>query len=67
MTYAQFRSEVIAKGITLAQLRCDEPATDDVLDLIDRCGVDLYESFVYRLQKEVDANLQTMAFGSEWR
>ena len=39
----------------------------DVTDLIDRCGVDVYESFVRRLQMEADANLQKMAFAVEYR
>ncbi len=59
MTYTAFRKEVFRLGLTVAQLRCDEPPIDSVNDLIDsfgqnQRGLDRYESFVIRFQNETE-------------
>lgn len=48
MTYREWLLAV--EGYTLSQLRCDEPPTPDLLDLIDLVGMDRWERYVGRLQ-----------------
>lgn len=47
MTYKEFLAEVQKQGLSLAQLRCDVPPSESVLDLIEDVGPD-YERFVMR-------------------
>lgn len=46
MTYEQFLEAVKQHELTLAELRCDVPPSEVVLDLIDDCQN--YEKFVMR-------------------
>jgi hypothetical protein len=39
-------------GRTLAELRCDVPPADDLLNLMDRFGLERWEQFVSRLESE---------------
>ena len=52
MSYTQFKAFVFKKGWTTAQLRCDVPPTDELLAFMDSVGLNRYESFVIRLEKE---------------
>lgn len=45
-TFSQFVRAVEAAGWTEAQLRCDAPPTDDLLELMDRMGLEAYEACV---------------------
>ena len=40
--FGDFLSIVRAKGWTLAQLRCDVPPSQELLDLMERVGLDVY-------------------------
>lgn len=55
MRYDQFKAMVADKGWTLAQLRCDTPPSDDLLELMAVLGLAKYEQFVMRLRKEQEA------------
>jgi hypothetical protein len=53
MNYQAFKKFVTENGYTISILRCDNaPPTDALLDLMDRVGLNRYESFVLRLQQE---------------
>ena len=45
MSYKQFVANVESRGWTIAQLRCDVPPTQEILDFIDEVGL-VYERFV---------------------
>jgi hypothetical protein len=51
MTFKQFKAAVKAAGWTVAQVRCDVPPPEALLDLIDRVGPD-YERFATRYVTE---------------
>jgi hypothetical protein len=50
--YGLFVQEVIGQRWSLAELRCDKPPTDQLLDLMDRLGLAKYESFVMRWEND---------------
>lgn len=53
MTYAQFTARVRQHGWDVPTLRSDNtPPTDDLLDLMDECGLAQYERFVLRYAAE---------------
>lgn len=45
MTYKQFCQRIKQEGWTLAQIRCDVPPSQELLDFIEEAGDD-YERFV---------------------
>ena len=61
--YETFRRLVFAKKWTIAQLRCDELPSAEMLEAMDEYGLDCWERFVSRLVREADVNLTRMAFG----
>jgi hypothetical protein len=50
MTYKQFLALVAKQGWTLAQLRCDEPPTPELLEALDRIGLNRWECYVRRYE-----------------
>jgi hypothetical protein len=52
MRYEAFKMLVAANGWTLAQLRCDEPPADDLLEAMDEVGLGAWEKYVLRLERE---------------
>ena len=56
----------VSESLDDDQLRCDEPPTGELLAAMDQTGLDKWERFVNRLQREADANLTRMAFGGEY-
>ena len=51
MKYAAFCELVIGRW-TLAELRGDVPMPEDVLELTDVVGLNRYEAFVLRMERE---------------
>lgn len=49
MTYQQWRALVWANGWTIAQLRCDERPSQEMLAAMDVVGLDAWERYVARL------------------
>jgi hypothetical protein len=57
MRYATFVKVVADKGWTLADLRSDRaPPSGELLELMDRIGLDAYERLVLRYQREGAVN-----------
>jgi hypothetical protein len=52
MRYEAWKALVRASGWTPGQLRCDEPPTDEMLEAMDRAGLDAWERYVRRLERE---------------
>lgn len=52
MTYENFFAAVSNAGWTSSQLRCDEPPAAELLEFMDKCGLDEYESYVQRWLRE---------------
>ncbi len=52
VTYATFLKAVRRRGLTLQQLRGDVRPTEDTLYLMDALGLDRYERFVLRFERE---------------
>lgn len=52
MRYVDFKRLVAERGWTMAELRCDVPACEDLLVLMDALGLGQYESFVTAIQAE---------------
>lgn len=67
MSYARWREMVFARKWTMLMLRCDERPTEELFALMVEIGLDRWERYVTRLQKEADANLARMAFGADYR
>lgn len=57
MTYQGFK--LMARRWTLAQLRCDEPPTEELLAFIARLGED-YEPYVQRYEREAARDAVTV-------
>ena len=53
MTYAAWKTMIAAAGWTFAQLRCDVPPDAEMLEAMDTVGLDVWEHYVLRLEKEL--------------
>ncbi len=67
MNYGTWRKQVFAARWTMAQLRCDVPPSQEMLDFMEEVGLDYWQKFVQRLQRDADGNLSRIAFGKEYR
>ena len=53
MTYQQFKKWVAERGYTVRQLRCDDaPPTAEMEEVMSRIGLDRYERYVLRYERE---------------
>jgi hypothetical protein len=50
--FIEFKSLVIEEGWSPAQLRCDVPPTPELLEAMGRFGLEDWERYVLRLERE---------------
>jgi hypothetical protein len=52
-TYTAFKAWAIANGLSVRQLRCDDARpTEEMIEVMDRLGLEKYERFVLCLERE---------------
>ncbi len=53
MNYKLFKQMVAEEGWTLPQIRCEVSPPQDMLDMMDRIGLGLWEKWALQLEKEL--------------